>query len=273
MYYLYFPYVVLLGIATIIYCHRQHISKLWGVLVIFAPVTTPYVIYRAKRFEGVIFFMMFMSSFSMMLAGEIVLYKKSGLPEYTNLPPITRKLVEICDILQETTQNVDYGIAKLERLSRVTSTPTQVAYAMNYIPVLRQLIGESNKAREELIQFTTDHQSYLVKKDLKWVYHIRQFYTHPKVIRHDKSLDKYLNDFETMLTYASKNFHSISDNDDTVHVKNYDQYYFRYRRSVDTHILYNNERIKFQDQFSEQYPEIKPYLPGIRPTNTFRLIE
>ena len=273
MYYLYFPYVVLLGIITIIYCHKQKISKLWGVLVVFAPVTTPYVIYRAKRFEGIIFFMLFMSSFSMMLAGEIVLYKRSGLPEYTNLPPVTRRVVEICDTLQETTQNVDYGISKLENLSKVTSTFSQVTAAQNYIPVLRQLIDESNKARDELIQFTTDHQSYLVKKDLKWVYHMRQFYTHPKVIRHDRSLNKYLDDFEAMLAYTSQNYNSLSNLSDTVHMKNYDQYYFRYRRSVDTHILYNNERLKFQDQFSEQYPEIKPYLPGIRPTNTFRLIE
>ena len=55
--------------------------------------------------------------------------------------------------------------------------------------------------------------------------------------------------------------------------KNYDEYYLRYRRAVDSHNRFNVKRIDFQNSFLKKHPEIKPYLPGERQTETFRLWE
>ena len=56
-------------------------------------------------------------------------------------------------------------------------------------------------------------------------------------------------------------------------LKNYDEYYLRYRRAVDSHNRLNVNRIVFQNAFLLKYPDIKPYLPGKRQTDTFRVWE
>ena len=68
-------------------------------------------------------------------------------------------------------------------------------------------------------------------------------------------------------------FLNITEFKDTETLKNYDEYYLRYRRAVDSHNRFNVKRIEFQNQFLIKYPEIKAYLPGERQTETFRLWE
>jgi len=90
---------------------------------------------------------------------------------------------------------------------------------------------------------------------------------------HYKSLEAYLDNFEALLTYSYTNFYNIKDAKSKGHLKNYDEYYLRYRRAVDAHNRFNVKRIEFQNEFLHKYPSIKPYLPGKRQTETFMLWE
>jgi len=75
------------------------------------------------------------------------------------------------------------------------------------------------------------------------------------------------------LKYTHVNFYNITEYKTREHLKNYDEYYLRYRRAVDAHNRFNVKRIEFQNSFLKKHPDIKPYLPGERQTETFRLWE
>ena len=105
------------------------------------------------------------------------------------------------------------------------------------------------------------------------MYEIKQFYNNRIVIANFKSLENYLDTFETLLRFCYRNLDAIINAESTVHLKNYDEYYLRYRRAVDSHNWSNVKRIQFQNDFIKRYPEIKEYLPAKRQTEALRLWE
>ncbi|MCG8688247.1 MAG: hypothetical protein MI892_25465, partial [Desulfobacterales bacterium] len=134
-------------------------------------------------------------------------------------------------------------------------------------------MSQNQAAIRRMVKFTSDYKSYFVKKDLNWVYHIQLFYANRNVIQHYNSLQVYLDDFDALLKYTYENFDSITKAKTEIHLKNYDEYYLRYRRAVDSHNRLNVKRIEFQNAFLLEYPNVKDYLPGQRQTETFRLWE
>ncbi|MCG8564751.1 MAG: hypothetical protein MI747_06675 [Desulfobacterales bacterium] len=274
MFYLYFSFALLISGAVLFYCMRLKHPKWYAALVLLAPVTTPYVIYKMKKMEGMMAFTLFVALFSLVCAGESLIWVRSiEAQKWASLPPVTRKILDICDRVKETNHEVDEVLIRLETISKVESTARQINDTLVFMEEVRETLTDNRDAIENLLEFTKAHGTYLDKKEMRWVYELKQFYTHPKVIRHDQSLKNYLKDFELMLNYANSYFYEISEIFDPAYMKNYDQYYFRYRRAVDRHIAYNSDRIQFQETFARKAPRIKEYLPGPRQTNTFRLIE
>lgn len=243
-------------------------------MVLLAPITTPYFIFKSRKGEGMILFMIFLSSFAAMSAYEFYTYANMREQnKYAHLPPITRQVLWLSDDLKQTTIDLDKGLVKLELISKVESRIKELSNTIAFIQKLRIIMVKNQASINRLVKFTTDYKAYFVKKDLSWVYQIQLFYTDRNVMHHYKSLQAYLNNFEALLTYAHTNFYNITEVKTREHLKNYDEYYLRYRRAVDTHNRFNVQRIKFQNKFLLQYPKIKPYLPGKRQTETFLLWE
>ncbi len=272
MYYIYFPFIVILAGLMFFECKKKQLPKWWPAVVFVAPVTTPYFIFKSRKNEGLILFMIFLAGFSAVVAGEIYLYSiMKAKHKYADLPPVTRQLIRYSDILKQTTQHLDDSLVELELQSKVQSKVSKLAQTIEYIDGLRTSMYHNQAAINQMVAFINDHRDYFVKKDLAWVYEIEQFYNNRIVIQHFKSLEAYLDNFESLLKYCYQNFDNITKAQTKAHLKNYDEYYLRYRRAVDAHNRFNVKRIEYQNKFLKKYPEVQPYLPAERQAEPFRL--
>ena len=274
MYYIYFFYVAVLALLMLYECYTKNQPRWWALMVLFSPVTTPYFIFKSRRESGIILFMVFLTTFSAVFAGEFFLYSRyMEENKYAYLPPVTRQMIRLSDDLKKSTLKLDQALIKLESLSKVESRIQDIKTTIEFIDHLRNIMKENQDAIQRLIKYTSDYKTYFSRKDLEWVFNIQKFYNNRNVIQHYKSLQKYLDNFEKLLKYTHVNFYNITEYKTREHLKNYDEYYLRYRRAVDAHNRFNVKRIEFQNSFLKKHPDIKPYLPGERQTETFRLWE
>lgn len=255
-------------------CRRQSLPKWWAAIVFAAPVTTPYFIFKSRKAKGLSLCLIFLSCFFLVVAGEIYIYAKMKAKyKYDYLPPVTRQLIRYSEILKLTTQNLDNDLVELEQRSKVQSKVEKLKQTIVFIGELRQSMRDNQTVIKQLVEFVEKHREFFNQKDLQWVYEIQRFYSNRIVIAHFKSLKNYLDNFETLLRFCYQNFDLITKAESTIHLKNYDEYYLRYRRAVDSHNRLNVKRIQFQNDFLKRYPEIKAYLPAKRQTEAFRLWE
>lgn len=274
MFYIYFPYVVILASLIFYECHKKTLPRWWALMVLFAPVTTPYFIFKSRKESGIIIFMIFLTTFSAVAGLEIFLYANyMEKNKYSHLPPVTRQMIRLSEELKQSTLKLDKALVKLENLSKVESRVNEIKKTIEFIDQLRIIATENKEAVQRLVQYTADHKSFFSNHDLDWVFNIQKFYNNRDVIQHFKSLQDYLDNFEALLKYTFVNFYNITEYKSKEHLNNYDQYYLRYRRAVDSHNRFNVKRIEFQNAFLEKYPDVKPYLPGERQTDTFKLWE
>lgn len=253
-------------------CIDKGRPKWWVPMVLFAPVTTPYFIFKSRKESGIILFMIFLTIFSAVSAGEFILYTRyMERNKYAHLPPVVRQMIRLSEELKASTLKLDKGLIELENLSKVESRINEIKSTIEFIGRLRVTMVENQQAIDRLVRYTSDYSRFFKKSDLQWVFHLQKFYNNRIVKQHIKSLVEYLDDFEDLLRYTYVNFYNITEAKSAVHLKNYDEYYLRYRRAVDSHNRFNVKRITFQNEFLKKYPEIKPYLPGERQTDTFKL--
>jgi len=255
-------------------CHRKKLPKWWAAIVLAAPVTTPYFIFKSRKSQGVIPFMIFLSCMTAVAGSEFFLYlQMKEKMKYSHLPPITRQVMRFSETLKNSTQKLDKALVTLEGMSKVESRISEIKATIDFIADLRITMSQNQAAIQRMVKFTTDYKAYFIKKNLNWVYHTQLFYTNRNVINHYTSLQRYLDNFNALLVYTYKNFDNITKVKSRTHLKNYDEYYLRYRRAVDSHNRLNVNRIEFQNSFLLEHPDIKPYLPAERQTDTFRLWE
>jgi len=241
-------------------------------MVFFAPVTTPYVLLNFKRRNGFTLFMAFLTTFCAVVAIEVILYAKFREEnKYSHLPPVTRQMLWLSDDVKKSTIALDRALIKLENLSKVESRIHEIKETIRFIGELREIMVENQTTIQSLIKFTADYSDYFKKKDLEWVFRLQEFYNNRNVVLHYKSLVRYLDGFEALLRYTYTNFYKITDDKSKEALNNYDEYYLRYRRAVDSHNKFNVKRIDYQNRFLQEYPQVKSYLPGERQTDTFRL--
>lgn len=272
VYYLYFPFAAIL--AGFIYneCRKKQLPIWWAAVVLCAPVTAPYFIYQSRKEEGMSLAVIVLSLFIVVAGAEIYLYSDyKEENKYAHLPPITRQMVSLANNLRKSTLNLDQGLVRLENLSKVESRIHEISKTIEFIGKLRVIMNTNRVAIEQLVQFTNAHQEFFLKKDLKWVFHIQHFYNNRNVTQHYKSLTRYLDSFEELLRYTYTNFYNITELKTPESLQNYDEYYIRYRRAVDSHNRFNVKRIEFQNDYIKKFPDVKSYLPGERQTETFRL--
>lgn len=250
-------------------CKRRSLPKWWVAIVFAAPVTTPYFIVKSRKAQGLILLVIFLACFSLVAASEIFIYSQmTAKYKYVNLPPVTRQLMRYSEILKQTNRNLDNDFVEFEQQSKVQSKINKLGQIIVFIGELRQAIYNNQAAIKQMVEFVDNHRDSFLKKDLKWVYEIKRYYNNRIVVQYFKSLENYLDNFEILLRFCYQNFDAITKEGSATHLKNYDEYYLRYRRAVDSHSRLNVKRIKFQDDFIKRYPEIKECLPGKRQTQT-----
>ena len=272
MYYIYFPYIVILSLLMFLECSKQNRPKWWAVMVFFAPVTAPWFIFKSRQASGVIPVMIFLTTFSAVGGFQFYLYANyMEKNKYSDLPPIARKMVYLADELKESTLKFDTALIKLENLSKIESRLNEIKSTIDFIDELRGIEIENKNVIIRLNQYLNQYKSFFVKKDMSWIFGIQEFYDNYNVIQHHKSLKKYLNSFEDLLRYTYINYYNINDLKSQEHLKNYDQYYLRYRRDVNSHNKFNVKRINFQNKFIKSHPKVQKYLPGTRQTESFKL--
>jgi hypothetical protein len=255
-------------------CSKKEYPKWWAAAVFLAPVTTPYFIFKSRRSQGVGLFMIFLVTFIGVSAFEVYTYgKMKETNKYARIPPITRQVMQLSEELKQSTLELDNALVTLEQISKVESRLKELKETIAFIGTLRTLMDKNQAAIARLVKFISDYKAYFVKKDVQWVYQIQLFYTNRDVVVHYTSLETYLEDFEALLTYTVANFYNIKEAKIKEILNNYDEYYLRYRRAVDAHNRFNVKRIEFQNEFLHKYPDVKPYLPGERQTEAFKLWE
>ena len=241
-------------------------------MVLLAPITSPYFIFKSRRESGLVFFMIFLASFSAVGASEFLLFKNyMEKNKYSHLSPLVIQMIRLSEELKGSTLKFDTALVKLETLSKVESRVLEIKNTIEFIGELKTIMVENKDAIQRLEKFTEDYKQSFQGRDLEWVIHIHNFYNDRAVIQHYNSLEKYLFSFQELLEYVYENFLNITEMKSEEHQKNYDEYYMRYRRAVDSHNRFNVRRIEFQNSYLKQYPDIRPYLPGERQTETFRL--
>lgn len=272
MYYIYFSYSVIIALLMLLECLKKERPRWWVAMVFLAPVTTPWFIIQSRKESGIILLMMFLTTFSAVGGVEFYLYTSyKAKNKYANIPPVTRQMLHLAETLKASTQKFDNALVQLEGMSKVESRINEIKHTIEFIDQVRLIERENKQAIAVFNQYLQDYQSFFVQKDLSWVYKIQEFYDNYNVVQHHKSMHKYLDSFEDLLRYTYRNFYSIKDLKTQEHLENYDQYYLKYRRAVDTHNRFNVRRIDFQNKFLEKFPKVKPYLPGQRQTETFKL--
>lgn len=255
-------------------CRSKGLPQWWAGMVLVAPITFPFLYSKSRKEINPAILIGFFGIFAIVAGSEFYLYKRfMEKNKFTHLPPVTRQMLQLSETLRQSTINLDGALIKLENLSKVESRIHEIKNTIQFIGELRLIMAENRKAIHRLVEFTTAHNDFFAKKDLAWVFDIQRFYNNHNVVQHYKSLEKYLQDFEELLRYTHLNFYNITEVQSPEHLKNYDEYYIRYRRAVDSHNRFNVKRIDFQNQYLRQYPDIKAYLPGERQTETFRLWE
>nr|NJM03904.1 hypothetical protein [Desulfobacula sp.] len=180
-------------------------------------------------------------------------------------------MIRLSEDLKQSTLKLDEGLVRLETLSKVESRVHEIKKTIEFIEELKTVMVENRDAIHRLEKFTEDYKQSFSDKDLEWVVHIHDFYHDRTVVQHYNSLEKYLFSFQELLEYTYTNFANITELKSQEHLKNYDEYYMRYRRAVDGHNKFNVRRIELQNSYLKQYPHIRPYLPGERQTEAFKL--
>ncbi len=197
------------------------------------------------------------------------LYSHKKMPE-DNVPPVIKKIIELNEDVKKTTIDIYNLSGKLESVSMTQSRITDLESTIDVITNMRNLTEENQKAIDRLIGFAQEHENYFYRKNLAWIFAIKEFYSDYTVIQHRKSRSDYLGAFETMVTYTYNNYENIMELHSSKHMKSYDVYYMRYRRAADSHNKFNRKRIAFQKEFIEKHPEVKPFLPGSHHLEPFK---
>ena len=244
----------------------------WQPLAVLAlPLAAPAFIARSAKGRPLIWGLMVAGG----LAGAIGLdYRFYSLylaqNKYSDLPPVVRKMIILNDRVKDSTIAVYQASEKLNGLSMVQSRSTDIKSTLKVIALLQKLVRENQQDIDALVDYIGEQGEVIRQAHLDWALWIGEFYRDPRVVEHSRSRSMYLTAFGQMLQYTYDHYDQIMAEKSPQHRANYDAYYLRYRGVADRHNGINRQRIEFQNQFVQQHPEVKPFLPGSHHLEPFR---
>ena len=228
------------------------------------------MIFKTRKGKTRILIVILPVIFLMVLGAGIFFYISNKKNALDNVPPIIRQVIRLNEDIKNTTVDLYNASEKLDSISMVQSRITDIKSAIELIANLRHLADDNQKAVDRLVRFIEDHEDYFYRKNLSWIFSIKEFYTDYHVVQYHKSRANFLATFEALLKYTYKNFQNIMELKSQRHMRGYDVYYLRYRRAADSHNRFNKKRIAFQRAFVEDHPEVKPLLPGAHHIGPFK---
>ena len=258
----YLGFGILASALVFIECRRRQLSLWWAGLTLVFPLAAPFVFKKTRPQKWIIPAAAIGGCFVLVLGLETFFHVSQTRKSAVSIPPVIKKIIELNQSVKETTIEIYTISGRLNSLSFVQSRISDIRSTIDTIERIRTLENLNQEAIQRLLEFTSDHRKFLVRQQLGWVLAIRKFYSDRRIKQHHDSLLNYLSAFERLLIYTRDNFDNIMELQSTRHMKNYDAYYMLYRQAADTHNRFNRKRIAFQNQFMEDYPEVKPFLPG-----------
>ncbi len=269
--FIYLSYICVLAVLIFLECKKHDQKKWWAGVVLLMPLAAPVLLLKTREKKGMVLVALPVLLFVLVIGGEWFLYSyQQKKAAEDNVPPVIKNIIKLNEDVKKTTIDIYNASAKLESLSLAQSRVGDMEKTVENIQKMREFINENQKAIDRLIQFAEEHETYFYRKNLDWIFAIRDFYTDYNVLQHHKSRAKYLNAFENMVQYTYDNFANIMELLSSKHMKTYDVYYMRYRQAADSHNRFNRKRIAFQKEFIEKYPEVKPFLPGSHQLEPFK---
>lgn len=269
--FIYLSYIIVLSILIFIESQKQGQEKWWACVVFLLPLAAPVLLYKTRKKKSIVLIAVFAITFCLAIGSEVFLYlsHKEKMAQ-DNVPPVIKKMLQLNEDIKKTTIDIYNASGKLDSISMVQSRVTDMKATLGIIGNMRELVEENHKAIDRLIAFAEEHEMFFYRKNLDWIFAIKDFYTDQNVIQHQKSRSDYLAAFETLLIYTFDNYKNIMELKSSQHMKTYDVHYMRYRRAADSHNRFNRKRIAFQNEFIEKYPEVKPFLPGAHQLEPFK---
>ena len=270
-----------IGFATVVFlgfCRVAVTEKLpwwWAPLVLFLPPLALFFVARMKR-EGkkanpLLWSAAILGGLAMVAGIEVYLYQDyKEKNKYSHLPPVVREMIQRNDAVMASTIALYNASGKLDSLGLVQSRKTDIKTTLELIDQMRKLIAKNTRDIDSLVDYISSHEELLRRQHLDWAFSIGSFYRDPHVTRHNRSREGYFNSFEEMLRYTYDNFEAIMELKSPRQRANYDAYYLRYRGVADRHNQVNRERIRFQNRFVAEHPDVKPFLPGTHHLEPFK---
>ena len=183
MYYLYCTYTVIIALLMLLECYKRDMPKWWVIMVLFAPITTPWFIFKSRKASGIIVFMVFLMTFSAVGGTEFFLYTKyMEKNRYSNLSPVIQQMIHLTEDLKTTTVEFDKALVKLAGLSRVDSRIHEIKNTIDFIYEIRDIQTANKNAILRLEKYLYDYKSFFVTKDFSWLFKIQEFYEDRKSV-------------------------------------------------------------------------------------------
>ncbi len=273
MYYIYFPYVLILAMTMAGICRKQEKSLWWAVVVFFAPVTTPYFIVKSEKQPPGKWISLFVFTFLLVLGAEgFIWFTEYKQYRFNTLNPVDRTAVRITRVIEANVAEMNEIMRVLDVRNTVASGKREIVTSKASIKRAKILIRQSHKATKQFIIFVTDYGPYFQKTRQEWVLQLRNFYKNKHMIKYYATTQQYLDEFERLLNYVQAHFEQIRSRK-SQEMQNYDQYFIRYRHGLNIYQKYSDERMKVQTALIKKYPELKKYLPGRAQTKAVSILE
>jgi hypothetical protein len=135
-------------------CYQQKQPRWWALAVLFAPVTTPYFIFKSRKESGVILFMVFIVTFCAVTGGEFFLYSKDmDRHSYTRQMPEIRQMIRLSDHLKTTTMKLDHELSILENLTKIQSRAPEIKSTFEFVEHLKNLLVINQEAIKQAVTY------------------------------------------------------------------------------------------------------------------------
>ncbi len=271
LYYLYFSYALIISCVVLFYSIKENESKWWGAIVFLSPVTAPFYFLKTRAKRGIPIALIITLIFICVCAGEYYIhFGKSHGVDYSKYPPVARQMIRLSTEMKIATNNLNKDIAQLNQLSRSESSLENMTATIKLIGKMRVEIIKTKAVYDRLSFFLKNYRGFLEEKNFGWLTNIEKYYNNEVMTLYFKKLQNYLDRFEALLQFTFKNFNKIGDRV-PVALDNYDAYYMLYRGAMDDYNRVSNMRVRFQNQFLKEHPELVSFLPKPLRINSLEL--
>ncbi len=262
MYYIYYPYVLIVSMAMAAICHKQKNPLWWSAAVFFAPVTTPYFIVQFQKRGVGKWIVFFFISFLLVVGIEgCIWFQNYKQNQFARLNPVDRTAILITRDIESNISEMNAIMESLDIKDRVATGKKDIINSRDSIKRARILMEQGHKLTKQFVIFVTDHAPYFQQTHQNWALELKKFYQSSHMIKYYSTTTQYLNEFKHLLDYVETHFEKIKNHHSQA-IKNYDQYFIRYRQGLDRYKKYADGRMKSQTVLIKKYPELKKYLPA-----------